>query len=285
MPNRFVLSKSIKEIKMNISMKKSRHSCMVLFLAISVIFLITSCSPPNEKAHPAYNKAENEMKNNNYTTAADCYQEYLCFNRRSAITHYKLGKLYGDYLDNPFLSAYHFREYLKYEPQSPDKDAIDAWVVAADKKSAKKIQEQYPDDFASQTDYITMKENQEKLIKYILKLKKQNAELLKKQRGEMTVESGKGRETLVKAEGIKEIYTVQPGDNLQRISRNVYGTSKHYKLIFEANRNILKTESELKIGQKLQIPKLKNISAKSVPVKPKEETIENTEVILDYPSE
>ena len=266
----------------------SLQDTIVLFPALLLIFLMASCSPPNEKAHPAYIKAEKEMKNENYAMAAEGYQEYLCFNRRSAITHYKLAKLYGDNLDDPFLSSYHFREYLKYEPQSPDKEAIEAWIIAADKKFASKIQEQYPADFVAQAEYVTLKENQEKLINYVLKLKKQNAEMLKRQPGEITGGTGgsKGRETLVKADGIQEIYTVQPGDNLQKISRNAYGTSKHYKLIFEANRDTMKSESELKVGQKLQIPKLKSVTVPATPkAKKPEERMENTEVILDYPNE
>jgi len=246
---------------MNISLNNFLRNCISLLVSISIIFLMVSCTPPNEKAHPAYSRAENAMKKKDYVSAADGYQEYLCFNRRSAITNYKLGKLYGESLDNPFLSAYHFREYLKYEPQSPDKDAIETWIVAAEKRFAKKIQEKYPENFASQSELITLRENQQKLVNYVLKIKKQNAELLKKLHGE-TIETldTKSGDTFIITDDVQEIYTVQPGDNLQKISRSVYGTSKYYKLIFEANRNTMKSESELNIGQKLQIPKLKRNS-------------------------
>ena len=239
---------------------------------------MVSCSPPNEKAHPAYNKAENEKKNGNYSAAAEGYQEYLCFNRRSAITHYKLAKLYGDRLENPFLSAYHFREYLKYEPQSPDKEAIEAWISLAEKAFAKEMQNQYPETFPSQTEYITLKENQQKLINYILKIRKQNIAL--KQQGSRSTFKGntKSRKTQVIADGIQEVYTVKSGDSLRKISRSVYGTSKYYKLIFEANRDILPSEAKLNIGQKLQIPKIKEVS--SAPAK-NEEIIEAGEVIME----
>ena len=50
-------------------------------------------------------------------------------------------------------------------------------------------------------------------------------------------------------------YTVQPGDNLCKISKKFYGTTKRYKLIFEANKDVLKSESSLSIGQKLRIPR------------------------------
>ena len=50
-------------------------------------------------------------------------------------------------------------------------------------------------------------------------------------------------------------YTVQKGDNLGGISMKVYGTSKRWKQIFEANQDVLKDPNRLKAGQVLRIPK------------------------------
>jgi nucleoid-associated protein YgaU len=55
---------------------------------------------------------------------------------------------------------------------------------------------------------------------------------------------------------IPEFYTVKPGDNLTRISREIYGDIKYYKLILEANRDVLSSETQVRIGQKLKIPRL-----------------------------
>lgn len=52
-------------------------------------------------------------------------------------------------------------------------------------------------------------------------------------------------------------YTVQKGDSLSNISRKFYGSSKYYKLIFEANRKIIPSEKALRPGQVLKIPRLK----------------------------
>jgi nucleoid-associated protein YgaU len=54
--------------------------------------------------------------------------------------------------------------------------------------------------------------------------------------------------------GPSTTYIVQEGDTLSTIASSVYGESKHSKLIFEANRSILKNEHSLRIGQKLTIP-------------------------------
>jgi len=52
-------------------------------------------------------------------------------------------------------------------------------------------------------------------------------------------------------------YVIQPGDNLMLISKKVYGTTKHFKKIFQANLRVIPSTSQLKVGQRIVIPKLK----------------------------
>lgn len=49
-------------------------------------------------------------------------------------------------------------------------------------------------------------------------------------------------------------YVVRSGDNLSSIARVTMGDSKHYKAIFVANRNRLRSEDDLTVGQELIIP-------------------------------
>jgi nucleoid-associated protein YgaU len=49
-------------------------------------------------------------------------------------------------------------------------------------------------------------------------------------------------------------YTVQEGDTLSQIAQEVYGESRLWTLIRDANRDRLSSESSLKIGQRLRIP-------------------------------
>ena len=51
-----------------------------------------------------------------------------------------------------------------------------------------------------------------------------------------------------------QTYTVQQGDNLSKISRKFYGTTRHYQLIAEANRGKLGRNMQVRIGQVLAIP-------------------------------
>ena len=63
-------------------------------------------------------------------------------------------------------------------------------------------------------------------------------------------------------------YTVKKGDTLGDISSKVYGTSKRWKPIYEANKDILKDPNHLKPGQVLRIPKaearMKVISSETI---------------------
>ncbi len=49
-------------------------------------------------------------------------------------------------------------------------------------------------------------------------------------------------------------YTVQPGDTLGKISQKVYGNSRRYMDIYNANRNVLSSPSRVEVGQVLVIP-------------------------------
>jgi len=51
-------------------------------------------------------------------------------------------------------------------------------------------------------------------------------------------------------------YLVRPGDTLSRIAGSVYGDAGKWRKIYDANRNKMKTETDIKVGQTLTIPSL-----------------------------
>lgn len=239
-----------------------------LTISVALIILLSSCGPPNEKAHPAFQKGENLMDKGEYKEAAENFERYLTFNYNSSMTHYKLAELYNDYVDDPFLAVYHFRQYLKLEPNATDRETITKWIESAEEKMVERIRERNP-DFISMEEIDKLKENNSKYREYLIKLKTQNAVFRKKLSSGTMVSfkndkkdsgdspkvsdsSSRDPSTFV----ISKVYKVKSGDNLSRISSNVYGSSKYYKLIFEANRDILDSESKLNVGQELRIPQL-----------------------------
>ncbi len=62
------------------------------------------------------------------------------------------------------------------------------------------------------------------------------------------------REGEVIATASGRLYEVASGDSLSVISDKVYGTSKRWREIFEANRDVLADPDRLEVGTKLRIP-------------------------------
>ncbi len=52
----------------------------------------------------------------------------------------------------------------------------------------------------------------------------------------------------------QRFYTVEAGDSLAYIALQFYGNTNAYELIFQANRNTLRTPDKIRVGQKLLIP-------------------------------
>ncbi|MEK6647539.1 MAG: PorV/PorQ family protein [Candidatus Firestonebacteria bacterium] len=59
----------------------------------------------------------------------------------------------------------------------------------------------------------------------------------------------------IKQETKYETYEVQQGDNLHTIAKKFYGTSAKWNIVYEANKDTMKTPDNIKIGNKLKIPK------------------------------
>ncbi|WP_433853377.1 LysM peptidoglycan-binding domain-containing protein [Stenotrophomonas nitritireducens] len=52
----------------------------------------------------------------------------------------------------------------------------------------------------------------------------------------------------------EQAYTVQKGDSLSRIAKNLLGDANAWKRIFEANRDVLDDPDKIYPGQTLKIP-------------------------------
>jgi nucleoid-associated protein YgaU len=57
-----------------------------------------------------------------------------------------------------------------------------------------------------------------------------------------------------KKSGTVKSYTVKAGDTLSVIAEKIYGDAAKFEVIFEANKDILKSANDIKVGQELKIP-------------------------------
>jgi nucleoid-associated protein YgaU len=56
------------------------------------------------------------------------------------------------------------------------------------------------------------------------------------------------------AEGTSRFYTVESGDTLSKIAKQMYGNANEYMKIFEANKPMLKDPDKIYPGQVLRVP-------------------------------
>jgi nucleoid-associated protein YgaU len=75
--------------------------------------------------------------------------------------------------------------------------------------------------------------------------------------GAAGVESS-GDDAKSEPEGDLHTYTVQSGDTLWKIAKEMYGDGSKYMKIFEANAGLLKDPDHIFPGQQLLIPKLED---------------------------
>ena len=65
-------------------------------------------------------------------------------------------------------------------------------------------------------------------------------------------------------------YEVRPGDSLSTIAQRVYGSGSRWNVLFEANRELLKSPDWLQVGMRLQVPRGQALQSLTAAVKRQE---------------
>lgn len=73
---------------------------------------------------------------------------------------------------------------------------------------------------------------------------------------EATEKGPTGKELSVAPSKNYESYTVQKNDTLQKISQKFYGTTKKWKMLYDENRDVLKSPDKVYPGKTIKIPVL-----------------------------
>lgn len=241
-------------------MKRLYYRFTTIFvLILSVIFSACDNDNNSDGKHPVFIKAENYYAEGNTQEAYNYYEKYIHLRPNSAKASYKLALMSqdkGDYVK----AIYYYEKYLTLEPDSSDKEIIQKWIEASKLSLVKEITKDNKALISTHVDTPIVTDSE------IAELKQKNEELNKQllsfKENSVTTDTIKDKQTSdsILAQTHKDkIYTVQEGDNLYRISKNLYGSTKYYKQIIDANKDKLKGGSSIRIGDKLIIPPLKKI--------------------------
>lgn len=173
-----------------------------------------------------------------------------------AYAHLQLGFIYDDMRD--YISAiYHYRQYLGARPDA-EKNTLLQRIIEDSENNFRKNKP---------IQAVDMPEHVRRLQSLNATLRKQNDELtlevgelkaLLRQRGISVPDSGSrggGERARPEAPAGLTRYKVQTGDTLSSISSKMYGNTRDWKKIYQANKSTLPREDRLTVGQELKIPR------------------------------
>jgi LysM repeat protein len=106
-----------------------------LSLALVASLALAGCDQINKESaqtddatNPNYKQAQQDLDNNNPSGAIADYEAALAADPKLAGAHYELGVIYGDKMNDPVSSIYHFKRFIDLSPNSDKKDQVQALI-------------------------------------------------------------------------------------------------------------------------------------------------------------
>jgi len=181
-------------------------------------------------------------------------------------SHLDVGKIYLDHIHDPIAAIYHFRMYLELRPASSQSPVVRELINTAKKQFASTLPGQPLDDHYERVDLLDLVErlqNENEQMKAELaaiRAQPLPTETLRSAPSETpsnirsTPSSRSAPITSQPAANSSRRHTVSPGETLYSISIRYYGTGKDWRKIYLANRSVMTSETDLKVGTRLVIP-------------------------------
>ncbi len=220
-------------------MKKSLTLIFGIFLTVSLI----SCDSQNlsdderEEKISLVREARKYLEDEKYKEAEATYKKALDENPLIARPHLDLAIIYQQHLINHIHSIYHYDRYLELRPDTEKKEFI--------KEQRLKVARMLASAFLNASPEVKrLIDQNQKLVAEVKRL-----------RG-TSITDNSGQEEVSKTDGYT-IYHVKKGDTLSRIAKQFYNDPAQWELVYNANRDSLKSPSGIRVGQTLIIPEAK----------------------------
>ena len=220
-------------------MKKSLILIFGIFLTVSLL----SCDSQNlsdderEEKIGLVIEARKYLEDEKYKEAEATYKKALDENPLIARPHLDLAIIYQQHIINHIHAIYHYDRYLELRPDTEKKEFI--------KEQRLKVARMLASAFLNASPEVKrLIEQNQKLVAEVKRL-----------RGTSNTDDS-GQEKVSKTDGYT-IYHVKKGDTLSRIAKQFYNDPAQWELVYNANRDSLKSPSSIRVGQTLIIPEAK----------------------------
>lgn len=222
-----------------------------------------------------YLRGKNLLQEGRKQEALEAFLKVVDKRNDAAESHLEVGSLSLTHIRDPIAAIYHFRKYLELKPDTEQSKLVRQLIETAKKDFARSLPGK---PFENEFERLDLTNLIEQLRKENLDLKKRLAhsireyeqsqkgyDLLRKQIEAQAQAEAAGRDQPEVVQPVlpvasynnadrPDIYIVQPGDNLSRISKKLFNTPGRWRDIYEANRNTLSSPHSIRVGQELKVP-------------------------------
>lgn len=255
----------------------------LFLLPIILIAIPTGCGNMDRPAlseidESAYQRGKKLLRQGREQDALIEFLKVIDTRAESPESHLEAGKIYLETLKQPVFAIYHFSKYLEFRPSSPQAPIVRELINTATKEFARSLPGRPFEELSGSDDLIRALEEARaentRLRRTLAQSERDVAQLqqtvsrLREQLGNLvptqppvtlnpprTGQPAPGSVTPDPPPIPPNTYKVVSGDTLSAISRKVYGTTSRWREIFEANRDILRSPNDLRVGQLLKIPR------------------------------
>ena len=120
---------------------KTRTLITLLFALSAVVYILSAggCDigqndVVKEINEPHFLRGQEELRRGNTMEAMSAFMKVTEKRKDAPESHFELGRIYLDKLNDPFAAIYHFRKFLEYKPNSKESDIVRQMIETAKKK-------------------------------------------------------------------------------------------------------------------------------------------------------
>ena len=207
-------------------------------------------SEAKEERNPLIKQGQTYMEIKDYNKAEAAFKKAIENDPVMARPYLDLATIYHQYKPDYIKSIFYYERYLELRPDSEKAEFI--------KEQIQRVHKALYNDILTRSGAYQLKNECDRLQEENNALKRQLAAQPKGSTGaapqkSVTQTVPKSAKPSASTSADHQIYTVVAGDNLTKIAKKFYG-NEEYEAIYEANKDHMKSPSDLRVGQTLVIP-------------------------------
>ncbi len=240
--------------------------------------MLTGCGQPSNAERDAADEKDARVRNGleqvhlkNWDKAIEQFEAALAKNPALARPNLELALIYHQQKKDYIRAIYHYKSYLGKRPDTEKRALINGWVDQAKISLAGEIGRSIgsiSEELVRLTRENNLLRKQLNELRGTKNISASAAAVVPSAKNVGTMEERPSEEPVAKTEPVAEpvkpkpapvarTYRVQQGDTLTRIAATVYADSSQWNRIYEANRDKMTSENDLKAGQVIIIPNIK----------------------------